>query len=146
MPGMSRLGRVKDGGLGMGSAFLKICSEQEEAQLPVPFIFQLCTIFLFPILFLPFASFPSPPPHISFFSNLFSPHFLFHPQSPFLSLTHPSSFPFLLFSSLSCPCPPSPSSWGRRQFEGFPLCSQLRGSFPRANQWEPFSPTGAWQT
>lgn len=91
----------------MGSAFLKICSEQEEAQLPVPFIFQLCTIFLFPILFLPFASFPSPPPHISFFSNLFSPHFLFHPQSPFLSLTH-ILLPFHSSSSVPCPAPALP--------------------------------------
>lgn len=90
----------------MGSAFLKICSEQEEAQLPVPFIFQLCTIFLFPILFLPFASFPSPPPHISFFSNLFSPPLPF-PSSIPISLSHTSFF--LSIPPLQFPVLPLPS-------------------------------------
>lgn len=92
----------KDGGLGVGKILLMVCCEQEEGQLPIPFISQLCTIFLFPIPFLPFASLPfpalSPPPRISLLLKPFFPHFLFH-SNP-ISYTHTS-----FFLSISPPLP-----------------------------------------
>lgn len=125
----------KVGGLGVGKIFLlTLCHEQEEGRLPTSLIFQLCTSLLFQFLF--FSSLLS---HFlgsqPLFSLLVLPSLILisHVRPP--SLWFPGPPPRWPFPTLA----PSPSSWGRRQSEGFPLLSAER-LLPSSQSMAAFQP------